>query len=107
MQIWSIKILKTLFAINVQLSLVVIYPPFKGRTVPLRENSYRYNYFLDGKQSMGNFDSPDLWEILIPQICIDFHDWENCTSTRKLLLNLFQTGKIKNYILNETLQDLL
>ena len=28
-------------------------------------------------------------EILIPQICIDFHDWENRTCTRKLLLREF------------------
>ena len=27
-------------------------------------------YFIDSKQSMGKF--------LIPQICIDFYDWENC-----------------------------
>ena len=33
-------------------------------------------------------------EILkIPQICIDFHGWENHTCTRKLLLNLFQASK--------------
>ena len=34
-----------------------------------------------------------VWEILIPQICMDFHDWENRTCSRKLLLNLFQTSE--------------
>ena len=34
-----------------------IYPLFKKRTVPLGENPYN---FLGGKQSMGNFDNPDL-----------------------------------------------
>ena len=37
-----------------------IYPLFKKRTVPLGENSCKGNYFVDGKQSMGNFDTPDL-----------------------------------------------
>ena len=53
---------------------------FKKRTLPLGENSYKHNYFLDGKQSIGNFDT---------QICIHFHDWENRTCTRKLLLREF------------------
>ena len=37
-----------------------IYKLFKKRTVPLRENSHKRNYFLDGKQSIGNFDTQDL-----------------------------------------------
>ena len=37
-----------------------IYPLFKKRAVPLGENSYERNYFLDAKQNMGNFDTPDL-----------------------------------------------
>ena len=61
-----------------------IYPIFKKGTVQLVENSNKCNYFLDGKRSMGNFDNPDLH--------IDFHDWENHTCTRKLLLNIFQTS---------------
>ena len=34
-----------------------------------------------------------VWAILIPQIYIDFHGWENCTYKRKLLLNLIQTSE--------------
>ena len=32
----------------------------KKRTVPLGKNSCKRNYFLEGKQSKGNFDTPDL-----------------------------------------------
>ena len=34
-----------------------------------------------------------VWEISVPQICIDLQDWENRTCPRKLPLNLFQTSK--------------
>ena len=37
-----------------------IYPLFKKRTVPQGENSYKLNYFLDGRLCMGNFDALDL-----------------------------------------------
>ena len=36
-----------------------------------------------------------VWEILIPQICIDFHNWENHTCTRKLLLISFRYVLLK------------
>ena len=42
-------------------ALLFIYPLFKKRTVPLGENSYKHNYFLDGKQEKGRFDIPDLY----------------------------------------------
>ena len=51
-----------------------IYPLVKKRTVPQGENSCKRNCFIDGKQSLGNFDTPDL------------HDWKNQTCTTKLLL---------------------
>ena len=41
-----------------------IYPLFKKRTTSLGENSCKRNYFLDGKHSMGNFDTPDLHRFL-------------------------------------------
>ena len=37
-----------------------IYLLFQKRTVPLGENSSKGNYLIDGKHSMGNFDSPGL-----------------------------------------------
>ena len=46
----------------------------------------------------------EAWEVLIPQIFIDFHDWENHTCTRKLLLNLFQTSKINKLYIKQDLQ---
>ena len=61
-----------------------IYPLFDKRTVPLRENSRKGNYFIDGKHS---------GQILTPHLCIDFHEWETRTYTRKLLLNLLQISK--------------
>ena len=42
-----------------------IYPLFKKRTVPLRGNSYRHNYFIDGKQIGGNVDIPDWHKIFM------------------------------------------
>ena len=36
--------------------------------------------FIDGNKE---------WEILIPQICIDCHDWENLKCTNYTSLNLF------------------
>ena len=36
-----------------------------------------------------------VWEILVPQICTDFYDWENRICIRKLLSNLFQTSDNK------------
>ena len=47
-----------------------------------------------------------VWEILIPQICIDFHNWENHRSTRKLLLISFRQLISANFILKK-LTDLL
>ena len=49
-------------------------------------------------------DKIPLWEILIPQICTDLHDWENCTCTRKLLLSLFQTSKNNKLYIKQNLQ---
>ena len=43
-----------------------------------------------------------VWEILIPQISIDFHNWENYTCTRKLLLISFRQVKSANFILKKT-----
>ena len=37
-----------------------IYLLFKKRTGPLGENSWKRNYFINGKHSMGKFDSPGL-----------------------------------------------
>ena len=39
-----------------------------------------------------------VWEILVPQICIDFHNWGNHTCTRKLLLISFRQVILANYI---------
>ena len=75
--------------------LLFIYPLFQKKTVPLGENAYKRNYFL-----MAN----KVWEILIPQTCIDFHDWENRTCTRKVLLNVFQTSKINKLYIKQNLQ---
>ena len=49
---------------------------------------------------MGNFDTPNLHS-LIPQICIDFHDWGNHACTRKLLLNLFQRSNISRFYIKK------
>ena len=47
---------------------LLIYSLFKKQTVPLGENledSGKRNFFIDGKHSMGNVDSPDL-DISLP-----------------------------------------
>ena len=36
------------------------YPLLKKRTVPLEENSGKRKFFIDGKHSVGNFNTPDL-----------------------------------------------
>ena len=43
-----------------------------------------------------------VWEILIPQICIDFHNWENHTCTKKTTVNLFQTSNISKFYIKKT-----
>ena len=45
---------------------------FNKRTIPLRENSSKRNYFIDGKHSMDNFNTTDLQKV---------HNWENRTCT--------------------------
>ena len=42
-----------------------IYSLLKKRTVPLGKNSCKHNYFLDGKQSMENFDTLDLHRFVV------------------------------------------
>ena len=36
------------------------YPLFRKRNAPPGENSGKRNYFIDGKHSMGNFNTTDL-----------------------------------------------
>ena len=68
-----------------------------NRTVPLWENSCKRNYFIDGKQTMGNFDTPDLQR---------FWWMQKSHRLKKLLLNLLQTSK-NNNMSNKTKQGLL
>ena len=43
-------------------------------------------------------------KILIPQICVDFHGWENRTCKRKMLFNLIQTSKNNIWYIKQNLQ---
>ena len=63
------------------------------RTVRLGENSSKYNTFIDGKQSMENFDTTNLH---------GFHSWENRTCTRKIPLKSFQQVRMTNDTANKT-----
>ena len=60
--------------------------------------SCKLDQFTDGKPCMKNFYIPDLQ---------GFHDWENRTCPRNLLLNLFQTKKEEQMIYETKLTDLL
>ena len=72
---------------NIQLSIAIDSLILYQKAVPLGENSCKCITLL-----MAN----TVWKILIPQIYVDFHGWENRTSTRKILFNLIQKSKNKN-----------
>ena len=44
----------------------------------------------------------EVWKILIPQICIDFHDWKNRTCMNEIFQISFRHIRIPNDIQNKT-----
>ena len=54
---------------------VVYLSTLKRKNCTLGENSLQRNYFIDGKDNAGNFDT---------HICIDFHEWEKSYMHKKI-----------------------